>query len=544
MRLWIKGIALSALAILAACSSAHRPSPPSPTARAGAFSGFGPCPSGGADRYPAPAACGVLVVAEDRARPESRRLALPVVRLRGPGAAPRGAPVLFLNGGPGGSNLGFKLKVTGLLAAHDVLLVGYRGVDDAEPLACPEVERAITVAAPLSDQGRAGMAASAHACAARLAARGIDLRRYTIFDVVEDLEDARRAIGAPAVALLSRSYGTRVAQDYARLHPAAVARSAMFGVNPPGHFRWFPPVTDAVLDRYGALCAADAGCRARTPDLAGAVRRQLNRSDHAWLGLPIRRDKVEVAGFFLLTSRSTAVYLFDAVQAAEHGDDSGLWLVAQAYDLILPRTIVWGDMMAKGGGDDLAHGDCDPASPFVAARRPSATTLGSPMDLLLAGTCAGWPVVAAPPAFDAPARDETPTLLVNGELDVATPLVFGRDELLPQLPHGRLVTLDAYGHGDWAERQQPALDRLLTRFLADGAIDASLYAADPVPFRVAWGAPTVAKIAVGVAAGLVALCGLGIWLTARLIRRRRAGAGPRPRPASRPGGPAPGPGRR
>jgi len=518
---WQLSLALAlALAGLAACSNAPRPAPPGPNAPAGGFSGFTPCPRSVADRYPAPAACGVLVVAEDRAQPRGRRLALPIVRLRGSGGPPpRGEPVFNLNGGPGGSNLGFKLKTPALLAAHDVILVGYRGVDDAEPLKCPEVERAITVPAPLSDRGRAGMAVAAHACAARLAAGGIDVSRYTIFDVVEDLEDARRAIGAQRVDLLSRSYGTRVAQDYARLHPDAIARSAMFGVNPPGHFRWFPPVTDAVLDRYGALCAADARCRARTPDLANAVRRQLSRPDHAWLGLPIRRDKLQVAGFFMLTNRSTAVYLFDAVQAAEHGDDSGLFLIAQAYDLILPRATVWGDMMAKGGVDAATYGDCAPGSNFVAARRPSAGTIGSPMDLLLAGACSGWPVRAAPAAFNAPARDETPTLLVNGELDIATPLVFGRDELLPMLPNGRLVELKAFGHDDWAERQQPALDRLLTRFMADRVVDASLYAPDPVPFRLAWGAPAIAKIAVGGVILLAASLGLGLFLTARAALR-------------------------
>ena len=58
-------------------------------------------------------------------------------------------------------------------------------------------------------------------------------------------EAARQALDLDQVDLLSVSYGTRVAQTYARLHPQRVRRSAMLGVNPPGGFVWEPDTVEA-----------------------------------------------------------------------------------------------------------------------------------------------------------------------------------------------------------------------------------------------------------------------------------------------------------
>src|SRR5436305_14681857 len=71
--------------------------------------------------------CGTLVVPENRAKRRSRLIALPVIRIHARSAHP-GAPVFRLEGGPGLSNMHFK-KASRLAGNHDVVLVGYRGVD-------------------------------------------------------------------------------------------------------------------------------------------------------------------------------------------------------------------------------------------------------------------------------------------------------------------------------------------------------------------------------------------------------------------------------
>src|SRR5215470_5977656 len=84
--------------------------------------------------------CGTLVVPEDRADPHSRLIALPVIRIQAWSAHPL-APVFWLSGGPGTSNMKFP-QASRLAARHDVILVGYRGVDGSSVLSCPEVTAA------------------------------------------------------------------------------------------------------------------------------------------------------------------------------------------------------------------------------------------------------------------------------------------------------------------------------------------------------------------------------------------------------------------
>ncbi len=88
-----------------------------------------------------PAERGTLIAPENRSDPERRLIALPVIRYPASGQQPA-EPIFYLAGGPGRSNLGFK-PPPDLLADHDVVLVGYRGVDGSIKLDCPHVKKAM-----------------------------------------------------------------------------------------------------------------------------------------------------------------------------------------------------------------------------------------------------------------------------------------------------------------------------------------------------------------------------------------------------------------
>src|SRR5438552_8981636 len=84
--------------------------------------------------------CGTLVVPENRHDPHSRLIALPVRRIRAR-AASAGLPIFRLQGGPGITNMDFP-AASRLADKHDVVLVGYRGVDGSSRLDRPEVTAA------------------------------------------------------------------------------------------------------------------------------------------------------------------------------------------------------------------------------------------------------------------------------------------------------------------------------------------------------------------------------------------------------------------
>ncbi len=143
------------------------------------------------------AECGTLIVPENRHDETSRLIALPVTRILASSDAPD-EPIFHLTGGPGMSNMNYS-RVDWFHENHDIVLVGYRGVDGTVYLGCPEVTEAMGSGLPLmSREGMAAQSEAYAACSERLTAEGIDLDGYTILEVVDDVEAARQALGYSA----------------------------------------------------------------------------------------------------------------------------------------------------------------------------------------------------------------------------------------------------------------------------------------------------------------------------------------------------------
>src|SRR5213595_3271243 len=198
--------------------------------------------------------CGTLVVQENRHDSQSRLIALPVKRIRARSAHP-GVPIFRLQGGPGITNMSFP-DASRFADKHDVVLVGYRGVDGSSKLDCPEVTSAREHARDfLSAKSYRADAEAFRACARRLQDDGVDLAGYSLPERVDDLDAARRALGYERIDLVSESAGTRTAMIYAWRYPQRIHRSVMIGVNPPGNYLWDAKTTGEQIRRYAALCA-------------------------------------------------------------------------------------------------------------------------------------------------------------------------------------------------------------------------------------------------------------------------------------------------
>lgn len=448
---------------------------PGEHAAAHALGDFGPCPS--ELRLPEPftgrAQCATLTVPEQQAVPGARALALPVLRLKATAAVP-GVPVFVLNGGPGAPNLSGVRPFVQVGQAHDVIYVGYRGAEGSTVLQCPEVQARLGVPEILSRTNLDALTAAGSACAERLARSGIDPAHYTILDVIDDLEAARSALGYERVDLLSMSYGTRVAQYYARRHPQRIHRSVMLGANPPGHFVFSARINDEVLGRLSRLCAADAYCSSRTEDLRETVLKALHRA-----GVPgatgVDDGRTRLGLFAAMYRRDAFVAFVDAVIAAESGHGSQLEEAVRrsggAYE-----SMIWGDLMSKGVLDSYRYPALEPTC------ATTAVSMGSPFDLLYQAVGRQWPKPRLDEQYRRAVPDPTPTLVINGDLDVATPLPFVESELMPYLSHGKLLVLRNYGHGD-VGRQGAAIDQIIARYLATGELDAAALREDPYVFR-------------------------------------------------------------
>lgn len=123
---------------------------------------------------------GLLIVAENRDDPSTALIALPIVRISS--AANRPAePIFVITGGSGISNMGLG-QVSWYHQNHDIVLVGFRGVDGSVFLDCPEYGIDFMrgfKGDTLSSEGIAGMIEAYRLCSERLIDEGIDLDGYT-----------------------------------------------------------------------------------------------------------------------------------------------------------------------------------------------------------------------------------------------------------------------------------------------------------------------------------------------------------------------------
>ncbi|MEY2583279.1 MAG: hypothetical protein QOE09_3128 [Ilumatobacteraceae bacterium] len=466
--------------------------------------------------------CGALVVPENRTNPSARLIALPVTRIRARSAHPA-EPVFRLEGGPGITNMNFS-DASRIADNHDVVLVGYRGVDGSSVLDCPEVTSALTHSADFLGQRSMKAYSDAFvACADRLQGDGVDLAGYTLPQRVDDLEAARLAFGYDRIDLLSESAGTRTAMIYSWRHPASIHRSVMIGANPPGHFVSDPLTTDEQIRHYGELCSRDKTCANRTSDLAESIRNTTSDEPAQWLFLPIKKGTVRVATFLGLTDSVSqagplsAPTTLDSLLSADHGDSSGLWLMSRLADFAIPEAFVWGDVAAA------SRMDVHRAEDYFSSSHPSSI-IGNPVtDFLWAGgrMVGAWPSNPDDNAFSQVRTTSVETLVIGGTVDFATPPQVATNELMPHLPNGHQVVLAELGHTtDFWGYQPDASSRLINTFFDKGQVDDSMYTHRTMDFGTNVAHTELAKIIFGTMFGFAVLLLLAmLWMPWRVIRR-------------------------
>ncbi len=471
--------------------------------------------------------CGTLVVPEDRANPRSRLIALPVTRILARSSHPL-APIFVLNGGPGVTNMTFP-QASRYAADHDVVMVGYRGVDGSSVLNCPEVTAALESSADFLAKASLSAYSKAFAsCAKRLERSGVDLAGYTLAEQADDIEAARVALGYKRIDLLSESEGTRLGMIYQWRYPSSVDRSAMIGVNPPGNFLYSGAEIDQGIRRYSALCAQQPACRARTANLAASMQHTAAHMPKRWYFLPIQPGNVLI-GTFMGLNEATAVdsplsgpQTLDSWISAAEGDPSGLWLLSLMAGIALPQSFVWGEFASIG------MADAQPVERYYSSGADRGSIIGNPLADFIwgaGGLVRSWPANPGEDQYTSVQNSSVPTLLVGGTLDFQTPAQNATKELLPHLPNGHQVILSGLGHADDFFSYEPsASTQLLTTFYATGQVDTSRYTPNKVSFATS---PTQAAIAKDILAfmmGLAALAALSLlWVALRVRKLGAAG---------------------
>jgi pimeloyl-ACP methyl ester carboxylesterase len=127
------------------------------------------------------------------------------------------------------------------------------------------------------------------ACRERLAAAGVDLAAYNTSENADDVNDLRLVLGYDQINLQGGSYGTRLALEVMRRHPAIVRAAVLDGVVPPQTY-WSTEMVRRYADALQVLfdhCQADLRCNAAYPDLESVFYRQVARLNARSLEVPV-----------------------------------------------------------------------------------------------------------------------------------------------------------------------------------------------------------------------------------------------------------------
>ncbi len=221
-----------------------------------------------------PIACGYLLVAEDRSSPAtSRLLELFVARL--PARAPQGnAPILYLEGGPGGaaSQAIQSLAESSLNLIYDFIVIDQRGSGLSWPsLNCYEAE----------DEAVESELAWLKDCYERLRAEGAWLPAYNSAENARDMHDLLAALDISEANLYGISYGARLAMTLARDYPQRIRSMILDGVYPPqvNALETQPSFANRAFERLFSDCASDPSCRRAFPTLRDSFLAVIQRLD-------------------------------------------------------------------------------------------------------------------------------------------------------------------------------------------------------------------------------------------------------------------------
>ncbi len=428
--------------------------------------------------------CGDLIVPEDWDVPDGDTIRLHVARYAARNeAAPE--PILFLQGGPGGSGVdllpqGYPLIFSEFNRDYDFVVLEQRGTRASQPdLLCEELN-VLTLAwldddIP-SDDLLQGQYDALAACRARLTTdEAIALPEYTSANNARDIAALADALDVPAFNLYGVSYGSRLALTVMRDHPDVV-RSAVLDAP-------FPPQVDIYAEfrqnAFGALeavlaaCAADEVCNGAYPDLTTTFEdtyAALNADPITTQGvLPSTGETVDV----LINGDAFLGFLFQAlyqsalipempriIQQANVGDVEQIAFFSLLFlDQTLDTSL--GMYLSVQCAEEVPYADVAAGLAVEARYAQFARFFAGQLDSArnIAATCALWDVPAAPRLEDDAIQSDIPALVMTGTFDPATPPRWGQT-MAETLPHGGFIEVLYAGHGviDLPCARQMALD--------------------------------------------------------------------------------------
>lgn len=437
--------------------------------------------------------CGYVSVPANRNDPTAGTLQLATAILTPADGSTAADPLIYLEGGPGGSALEFLYLTYDrnfkpiLESGRQIVIFDQRGVGLSRPaLDCTELNRLFLEllnnemnGQTLTDEEMDALNTEAiRVCSTDLAGRA-DLAGFSTDENAADVVGLTQALGFDQVNLWGVSYGTRLALEVMRDHPEIV-RAAILDSNVPPDANLYAGQPPNLVRAFSLLfdsCAADPACNQAYPDLKKTFFDTVARLD---------QQPATFSATDALTGKSYEVVV--------NGDNLMDLLFQFLYDAdvlpILPRLIANVsagnyDMLSLLVGSVIAtrsaisHGmhfalQCKEEVPFTspdevaAAAGEFAEYQNYFDDSFIQGNFDACEAMAVEPLEDPSVNQavesDIPSLVMAGEFDPVTPPAWS-EQVAATLENSYLYEFPALSHG--ASFKPGCPQEILLAFLED-----------------------------------------------------------------------------
>ena len=341
---------------------------------------------------------------------------------------PQPDPLVPIAGGPGQGAVQFYSAYAGAFEdvrrKRDILLVDQRGTGESSRMDCPVDDDLV--------EGQYSTALTIEYTNACLEQLPHDPRFFTTSVAVADLEAVRKALGYPSLNLYGVSYGTRVAQHFARRYPESTRTIVLDGVVPP-QLPLGPEIateSQRAVDNGLARCARDAVCSERFPGIREVFDRVLSELTAAPVAVTVPnpnsgrpeelefgRNEFAVAIRLLAYHPKTMALL--PLLISEAGRGNFVPLASQHRMSMIALT----DLLALGMHNAVM---CTEDVPFLDEVQIdydgiAASYMGAVQLEALEAICSVWPAGPIDSGFREPLATDAPVLLLSGDADPITP---------------------------------------------------------------------------------------------------------------------------
>ncbi|MDH3266160.1 MAG: alpha/beta hydrolase [Gammaproteobacteria bacterium] len=421
------------------------------------------------------ARCGTLVRPLNPADAATQKIELRVAVVPALDLEPEPDPLVPLAGGPGQGAIQFYSAYATAFEFvrrdRDILLLDQRGTGESATMDCGVEDEIV--------EGQYDAEQTLEFIRACLQQLPFDPSFFTTSVAVTDLEALRLALGYPSLNLLGTSYGTRVAQHYARRYPETTRSVVLDGVVPPQLPLGPEIATEAqrAIDEIFERCAADPDCNERFPELDldfQSIRAELAAApvtvtladplSGRLTTLDFGRDEL-AAAVRLLAYQPYSIALLPLL-IHEAANDNYVPLAAQFQLTVssLADALSLGMHNAVMCTEDLPFVDTD----HVDFDALGETYIGAFQFEALETICSIWPPGPLDDDFHEPLASDLPVLLLSGSADPITPPRYA-ELAMRKLSNARHLIGDRQGHGQIAAGCMP---RIVADFVASADVDA------------------------------------------------------------------------